>query len=84
VRVAAAGNRLLALPDTSVRDLSFELTQLMVTVALRRHRLACADCSYLTRPATTPHEAGHSWLLADHREHGGDACRAASSFKRWL
>jgi transposase len=46
VRVTAAFNRLLALPGTSVREVSFEPARITVTVALRRRRLVCADCSY--------------------------------------
>jgi len=39
---------MLALPGTTVREVWFEPAQITVTVALRRRRLVCADCSYST------------------------------------
>ena len=48
MRVTAAFNRMLALPGTTVREVWFEPAQITVTVALRRRRLVCADCSYST------------------------------------
>src|SRR6266508_1354802 len=56
VRVTAACNRLLALPGTTVREVWFEPARITVTVALRRRRLACADCSPLQQgPLRHPH-----------------------------
>src|SRR6266498_3702630 len=65
VRVTAAFNRLLALPGTTVREVSFEPAQVTVTVALRRRRLVCADCSYSTRARYDTRRVDSSWRHLD-------------------
>lgn len=65
MRVTAAFNRLLALPGTSVRHVSFEPARITVTVALRRRRLACADCSYSTRARYDTRTVESSWRHLD-------------------
>jgi transposase len=65
VRVTAAFNRLLALPGTTVRAVSFEPAQVTVTVALRRRRLVCADCSYSTRARYDTRTVDSSWRHLD-------------------
>jgi hypothetical protein len=67
VRVTAACNRLLALPGTTVREVSFEPARITVTVALRRRRLVCADCSYSSRArydTRTVNSCWRHWTLA--------------------
>ena len=49
MRVTAAFNRLLAIPGTTVREVSFKPARITVTIALRRRRLVCADCQYSAR-----------------------------------
>ena len=65
MRVAAAFNRVLALPGTTVRDVSFEPARITVTVALRRRRLVCADCSYSSRARYDPRTVDSSWRHLD-------------------
>jgi len=65
VRVTTAFNRLLALPGTTVRDVSFEPAQITVTVALRRRRLACADCSHSSRARYDTRTVDSSWRHLD-------------------
>jgi transposase len=65
VRVTTAFNRLLALPGTTVRDVSFEPAQITVTVALRRRRLACADCSHSSRARYDTGTVDSSWRRLD-------------------
>jgi len=65
VRVTAAFNRLLALPGITVREVSFEPAQITVTVALRRRRLACADCSYSSRARYDTRTVESSWRHLD-------------------
>ena len=48
VRVTAAFSRLLALPGVWVRQVDFEPDRVVVTVALRRRRLACPECGFET------------------------------------
>lgn len=48
MRVTAAFSRLLALPGVWVRHVAFEADRVVVTVALRRWRLACPACGYTT------------------------------------
>ncbi len=47
MRVTTAFNRLLALPGASVTDVSFSPEGVIVTVRLRRRRLACGGCVQL-------------------------------------
>ena len=65
MRVTAAFNRLLALPGTTVRHVLFQPARITVTVALRRHRLACADCSYSTRARYDTRTVESSWRHLD-------------------
>src|SRR6266542_1597209 len=65
VRVTTAFNRLLALPGTTVREVSFEPAQITVTVALRRRRLACADCQYSTRARYDTRTVDSRWRHLD-------------------
>jgi transposase len=65
VRVTAAFNRLLALPGTTVRDVLFEPAQITVTVALRRRRLACADCSHSSRARYDTRTVDSGWRHLD-------------------
>jgi transposase len=48
MRVTGAFSRLLSLPGVWVREVSFEPGRVVVTVVLRRRRLQCPKCSYLT------------------------------------
>jgi len=48
VRVSTAFCRLLALPGVRVRDVSFEAGRVVVRVALRRKKLVCPDCGFVT------------------------------------
>ena len=48
MRVTAAFSRLLALPGVWVRQVDFEPDRVVVTVALRRRRLACPECGFET------------------------------------
>jgi len=65
VRVTAACNRLLALPGTTVREVSSGPAQITVTVALRRRRLACADCSYSSRARYDTRTVDSRWRHLD-------------------
>jgi transposase len=48
MRVCTAFSRLLRLDGVWVRSVSFEPDRVLVTVALRRRRLCCPQCSYST------------------------------------
>ena len=48
MRVTAAFSRLLALPGVWVRQVDFEPDRVVVTVALRRRRLACPERGFET------------------------------------
>lgn len=48
MRVTAAFSRLLRLPGVVVRKVAFEPGKVVVTVALRRRRLLCPECSFST------------------------------------
>ena len=65
MRVTAAFNRLLALPGITVRDVLFEPARITVTVALRRRRLVCADCSYSTRARYDTRTVNSCWRHLD-------------------
>jgi hypothetical protein len=65
VRVTAAFNRMLALPGTTVREVTFEPAQITVTVALRRRRLVCADCQYWTRARYDTRTVDSRWRHLD-------------------
>ena len=65
MRVTAACNRLLALPGITVREVSFEPARITVTVALRRRRLACADCSHSSGARYDTRTVDSSWRHLD-------------------
>ena len=65
MRVTAAFNRLLALPGTTVREVSFEPARITVTVALRRRRLVCADCRYSTKARYDTRTVDSTWRHLD-------------------
>jgi transposase len=65
VRVTTAFNRLLALPGITVREVSSEPARITVTVALRRRRLACADCSHSSRARDDTRTVDSSWRHLD-------------------
>lgn len=65
MRVTAAFNRMLALPGTTVREVTFEPAQITVTVALRRRRLVCADCQYSTRARYDTRTVDSRWRHLD-------------------
>ncbi len=65
MRVTAAFNRLLALPGTTVREVSFEPARITVTVALRRRRLVCADCQDSSRARYDTRTVDSSWRHLD-------------------
>ena len=48
VRITTAFNRLLDLQGAWVRTVSFQPDRVVVTVALKRRRLQCPECSYTT------------------------------------
>ena len=48
MRVTSAFSRLLSLPGVWVRNVCFDPGRVVVTVVLRRRRLQCPKCSYLT------------------------------------
>lgn len=51
MRVSTAFNQLLRLDGASVRDVRFAANMITVTVALRRRRLVCPECSHATTAA---------------------------------
>lgn len=51
MRITAAFKRLLRLDGVTVTDVEFLTTSVVVTVALRRRRLACPECSFSTAAA---------------------------------
>lgn len=59
MRVCTAFSRLLCLPGVWVRGVEFEPDRVLVTVALRRRRLACPECSFSTlhRENTLDHDS---------------------------
>jgi transposase len=56
---------LLALPGTTVREVTFEPAQVTVTVALRRRRLVCADCSYSAPARYDTRRVDSTWRHLD-------------------
>lgn len=65
MRVTTAFNRLLALPDTSVRGVAFTTGSVVVTVALRRRRLACPHCGFTTAARHDTRPVDSSWRHLD-------------------
>jgi len=65
VRVCAAFSRLLDLPGVWVRKVRFEPRRVVVTVALRRRRLQCPKCSYLTWHRENEQHHDSTWRHLD-------------------
>ena len=65
VRVCAAFSRLLCLPGVWVRSVEFEPDRVLVTVALRRRRLLCPECSYSTPDRENEQDHDSSWRHLD-------------------
>lgn len=65
MRVTTAFNRLLALPGTTVTDVSFGAAEVVVQVALRARRLACPHCAFTTRARYDLRPVASRWRHAD-------------------
>jgi len=65
MRVSTAFSRLLCLPGVWVRRVEFEPGQVVVTVALRRGRLQCPKCSYLTWSRENKQHHDSTWRHLD-------------------
>jgi len=65
VRVTTAFNRLLDLPGTTVRDVSFGTESVTVRVGLSRRRLACPLCSFTTAARYDTRLVSSSWRHLD-------------------
>jgi transposase len=65
MRVTSAFSRLLDLPGVWVRSVRFEPGRVVVTVALRRRRLQCPKCSYLTWNRESRQHHDSSWRHLD-------------------
>jgi transposase len=65
MRVTSAFSRLLCLPGVWVRKVSFEPGRVVVTVALRRRRLQCPKCSYLTWKRENKQHHDSTWRHLD-------------------
>jgi transposase len=65
VRVCAAFSRLLCLSGVWVRSVEFEPERVLVTVALRRRRLVCPECSYSTADRENEQDHDSSWRHLD-------------------
>ena len=65
MRVSAAFSRLLDLPGVWVRKVSFEPGRVVVTVVLRRRRLQCPKCSYLTWNRENKQHHDSTWRHLD-------------------
>lgn len=65
MRVTSAFSRLLCLPGVWVRKVSFEPGRVVVTVVLRRRRLQCPKCSYLTWHRENKQHHDSSWRHLD-------------------
>jgi transposase len=65
VRVCAAFSRLLLLSGVWVRSVEFEPGRVVVGVALRRRRLQCPCCSYLTWHRESRQQHNSSWRHLD-------------------
>jgi transposase len=65
VRVCAAFSRLLDLPGVWVRKVRFEPRRVVVTVALRRRRLQCPKCSYMTWHRENEQHHDSTWRHLD-------------------
>ena len=65
MRVCTAFCRLLDLPGVFVRKLRFESRRVVVTVALRRRRLQCPKCSYMTWHRENEQHHDSTWRHLD-------------------
>ena len=65
MRVCAAFSRLLCLPGVWVRSVEFAPDRVLVTVALRRRRLLCPECSYSTPDRENEQDHDSSWRHLD-------------------
>ena len=65
MRVSAAFSRLLDLPGVWVRKVSFEPGRVVVTVVLRRRRLQCPKCPYLTWNRESQQHHDSTWRHLD-------------------
>ena len=65
MRVTSAFSRLLSLPGVWVRKVSFEPGRVVVTVVLRRRRLQCPKCSYLTWNRENKQHHDSTWRHLD-------------------
>ncbi len=65
MRITAAFSRLLCLPGVWVRAVCFEPDRVLVTVALRRRRLHCPKCSYVTRHRESRQHHDSVWRHLD-------------------
>ena len=65
MRVSAAFSRLLSLPGVWVRNVGFEPGRVVVTVVLRRRRLQCPKCSYLTWNRESKQHHDSTWRHLD-------------------
>ncbi len=65
MRATTVFNRLLALPGTSVCDVSFTATTVVVTVRLTRRRLVCPHCGYSTRSRHDTRPVESRWRHLD-------------------
>lgn len=65
MRVTAAFSRLLCLPGVWVWSVCFEPGRVVVTVRLRRRRLHCPKCSYVTRHRESKQHHDSVWRHLD-------------------
>jgi transposase len=65
VRVTTAFNRLLRLDGVNVTAVEFTTVAVVVTVALRRRRLVCPECSYSTRARYDRRTVESQWRHLD-------------------
>jgi len=65
MRVTSAFSRLLCLPGVWVRSVWFEPDRVVVTVALRRTRLQCPQCSHSTRHRESRQHHDSVWRHLD-------------------
>lgn len=65
MRVTAAFNHLLRLPGVNVRGVEFVDDQVVVSVALRRRRLRCPECSHSTRARYDIRDVDSLWRHLD-------------------
>jgi transposase len=65
LRVSTAFSRLLCLAGVWVRSVKFEPGRVVVTVVLRRRRLQCPKCSYLTWNRENKQHHDSTWRHLD-------------------